>query len=1110
MKNDPAAHPLGSLLQLGWKYARDAMFVADCQTGLLVDFNPAAEKVTGYSRAELIGMHQSLLHPEAERGPVQDAFCAATTAPQGIEGLHLLCKDGSRRPVSISSSEPFEADGRQLTIGTFRDLSSLREAEKASGLLASIVESSQDAICSMDGNGTILSWNHQSELLHGYSSQEAIGKNLSMLVPRERRLKLKGIFKTVFSGGVVKPFEGISIQKGGNRIEVSVSFSSVRSRSGEILGCSAVLRDIRERKQSERALAESEDRFKTVLEGSGSVMLMIDPVSGRMVAANRAAAEFYGYARRQMAGMPMSQLDPNRSETMLHDLKKAAGRKHSHLFRTHSLCSGEEREVEIYSSPCIVNGETLLYAIVHDISERKQAESRLLDSEDRYRATFEQAPIGILHTSLEGRLLHCNARFAELVGYSLEEISTLSIQQLTYPEDRGKSAELFNQLLSGAPSVPSFEKRFVRKDGSLVWARLTLAIRRDNAGEVVHCITLVEDISARKAAEQHLARMQEALEASEKRFRGVFHTSLDALDICRLEDGKFIEVNQAFVDLSGFDREQVLGRTAQELNMWANPGDRQKMVDLIRLNSGCHNLEMAFRRKNGETWWGLLSASAIEIDGVPCVQSAVRDISDIKAAREEIKLLAFYDPLTAVPNRRLFIERLQQSLLASTRTKTRRALLLIDLDHFKAVNDTLGHPAGDRLLEQVARRLTGSVRKTDTVARLGGDEFVVMLEDLGGNLEDAATPARRVAETILQALSQPFMLGGHECLSGASIGITVFGKHPIAVNELLQQADFALYQAKSAGRNKLRFFSPALQAAANHRAEMEEQLRHAVQSNEFLLHYQPQMEKGRLIGVEALVRWRHPQCGLLLPDEFIRLAEETRMILPLGNWILDATCKQAALWAMRKETAPLRLGVNISGAQIHQRDFVQQALAAIERTGADPGMLMLQLTEATLADDTSETVAKMMELKSHGFKFALSGFGAGHSSLSYLQRLPLDQLKLDGSFIQDIVADATSGAICQTIVSLALTLGLSVVAEGVETVEQRDLLAGMGCHAHQGSLYSPPTPLKEVQARLGVCRMCDLNLQCFQSESEVNPSWQRECEAASFLRKMPSLAVLPG
>jgi len=1064
MNKNLSAHDLGPLLESGWEYARDAMVVADCQTGFLIEANPAAEKVTGYSRLELIGMHMSLLHPEAERGPVQQAFRQTAFGPAKDEGFHLLCKDGRCLPVSLSSTRPFETEGRLLTIGILHDISNVREAEKTSALLASIVESSQDAIYSMDRDGTILTWNRQSELLYGYSSQEAIGQNISILVPPARRYRLKGIFDTIISGGVVRPFEAFNLDKNGSLIDVSIGVSAVRNQSGEIDGCSAVIRDIRERRQAERALAESETRFINIFEESGSVMLLIDPSNGQIVAANRAASEFYGYTRDQMTGMPISRINARAAEAILSDLDRAAGRKQNHLFLTHRLCSGAEREVEVYSSPFEVNNKPLIYSIVHDISERKQAELRLLDSEERYRATFEQAPIGILHTSLEGRFLRCNACFAAITGYSVEDISAMDFEQITHTEDLGKSIEMFNQLRSDVSSIPSFEIRYIRKDGAQVWVRLTLAVRRDSQGKLLHGITLVEDISARKAAEQHLAETRKALAASEARFRSVFQTSLDALNISRLDDGTFIEVNHAFLDLSGFAREEVLGRTSLELGMWADPDDRLKMLDAIRVNSGCLNLEMPFRRKNGDICWGLMSASAIEIDGIPCIQSAVRDTTDLKAAREEIKILAFYDPLTEVPNRRLFIERLQQSLVASTRTKTRRALLSIDLDNFKTVNDTLGHPIGDLLLQEVARRLTASVRKTDTVARLGGDEFVVMLQNLGGNLEDAATHARHVAESILNALGQPYMLDGRECLSGASIGITLFGNHPTSVDEILQQADFALYQAKANGRNKLHFFSPALQAAANDRAAMEEDLRQAVKDSQFVIYYQPQIENRRLTGVEALVRWNHPARGLLLPGEFIPLAEETGLILPLGNWVLEAACRQAAEWAKQKETARLTVAVNISPAQICQPDFVQQVLATIQRTGADPGNLMLELTETALAADTDDIVAKMLELKAHGFRFALDDFGTGYSSLSYLKRLPLNQLKLDCSFVQAILVDVTSSAIAQTIVFLGLALGLKVIAEGVETVEQRDFLKRLGCHSFQGYLFSPPLSLKEFQS----------------------------------------------
>ena len=443
-----------------------------------------------------------------------------------------------------------------------------------------------------------------------------------------------------------------------------------------------------------------------------------------------------------------------------------------------------------------------------------------------------------------------------------------------------------------------------------------------------------------------------------------------------------------------------------------------------------------------------------------------RELQRLKVANDEIRNLAFFDPLTGLPNRRLLLDRLRQALAASLRSKHKRALLFVDLDDFKTLNDTLGHHVGDLLLQEVGRRISSHTRESDTVARLGGDEFVVMLNDLSESKEEAAEQSKIVAKKILETIAEPYVLAGHECRSSSSIGITVFGEPHDSTNEVLQQADIAMYQAKAEGRNTMRFFAPALQAAVTARAALEDELRRGIKNGEFLLHYQPQVDRGVVIGAEVLVRWEHPQRGLQFPGAFISLAEETGLIVPLGDWILEAACQQIAAWGKRKDFPQIAVSVNISARQLRNPNFVADVLEILERTGANPGNLEMELTESMLVDNIEDVIAKMTELKSHGLRFSLDDFGTGYSSLAYLRRLPLDQLKIDQAFVQDILEDASCGAIAQSIISLSRAMGLSLIAEGVETEEQRDYLEGLGCSAFQGFLFSPPLPVDRFDALL--------------------------------------------
>ena len=484
------------------------------------------------------------------------------------------------------------------------------------------------------------------------------------------------------------------------------------------------------------------------------------------------------------------------------------------------------------------------------------------------------------------------------------------------------------------------------------------------------------------------------------------------------------------------------------------------VVELASVARAVHGGDLGVRAVLG----GPREIAAVAADFNAMIAAQHRDMTARKLAEDEIRHLAFEDPLTHLPNRRLLLDRLQQALASSARSNRLGALLLIDLDNFKTLNDTLGHDKGDLLLQQVGQRLAGCSREGDTVARLGGDEFVVLLEDLSETAEEAATQSEAAGEKILAALRLPYLLAGYENRSTPSIGVTLFSGHQNSIEDLLKQADLAMYQAKTAGRNMLRFFDPEMQAIVAERAALEVDLREAVRQQQFIVYYQPQVDgKGGLNGAEALVRWQHPRRGLVPPLEFIALAEETGLILPLGHWVLETACRQLALWAPQPAMAELSLAVNISARQLQQPDFVAQVQAVLASTGARPQRLKLELTESLLVHDVEGVVAKMSALKEHGVGFSLDDFGTGYSSLSALKRLPLEQLKIDQSFVRDILVDANDAAIARMVIVLAESMGLAVLAEGVETAAQQDFLASQGCHAYQGYLFSRPLPIEEFE-----------------------------------------------
>jgi diguanylate cyclase (GGDEF)-like protein/PAS domain S-box-containing protein len=556
------------------------------------------------------------------------------------------------------------------------------------------------------------------------------------------------------------------------------------------------------------------------------------------------------------------------------------------------------------------------------------------------------------------------------------------------------------------------------------------------------------------------ARRQTASQEQELRVAAAAFESQEGLIIT---DANLVilRVNGAFINIVGYPAEEVVGQDPGMFRSMRNGVDAYAEMRQAVLKTGTWQGELWTRRKNGETFPLWLTVTAVySADGdVTHYVFALVDITERKVAEDEIRNLAFYDPLTNLPNRRLLMDRLRHALATSARTAGQGALLFVDLDNFKKLNDTRGHDVGDLLLAQVAERLVRCLRDSDTVARLGGDEFVVLLEGLAATPIEAAERVETVSNKILATLNEPYLLDGKQEHSTPSIGVCFFQGQGVTVDDLLKQADLAMYQAKASGRNAIRFFDPKMQAVVSAHAALEADLRLALIEGQFILHYQNQVDRsGNVTGAEALVRWNHPERGMVSPGEFIPLAEETGLILPLGLWVLETACTQLRQWATEPETAHLKLAVNISVRQFHDVHFVDQVLDTLERTGADPRKLKLELTESLLLRDVDGVIAKMNILMAKGVSFSLDDFGTGYSSLSYLKRLPLEQLKIDQSFVRDIFVDSNDVAIVRAIVTLGQSLGLSVIAEGVETEDQRKFLEASGCHAFQGFLFGRPGP----------------------------------------------------
>lgn len=567
---------------------------------------------------------------------------------------------------------------------------------------------------------------------------------------------------------------------------------------------------------------------------------------------------------------------------------------------------------------------------------------------------------------------------------------------------------------------------------------------------------------------------QHAMLQEEKELAHLTLRSIGDGVICTNTAGLITRINEVAEALTGWSETDALGRELQEVFHVVDETTREPTVSLMArgMQNGqiCQPANhMRLIARDGREF--IIESSATHIMGqtgnILGMVHVFRDITERKQAEEHIHQLAFYDPLTQLPNRRLLLDRLAQGVAASARSERFGALLFIDLDNFKTLNDTIGHDVGDMLLIEVAKRLRDATREADTVARLGGDEFVVMLENLGDDRRRVTLDVEAVANKFLETLNRSYVLNKRHHHSTPSIGVTLFQGDVISVDELLKHADIAMYRAKAAGRNAVRFFEPAMQTYLEQRAALEADLRLALSQHQFLLYYQPQFDvERRIVGVEALVRWRHPILGMVSPVEFIPLAEEVGLILPLGQWVLETACRYLYQWQQQAHSRSLSMAVNISARQFRHPDFVALMREVIDSSGINPAGLKLEITESMMLEEVNDTILKMTELKRIGVSFSIDDFGTGYSSLSYLKRLPLDQIKIDKSFVRDVVDDGNDAVIVRAIIAIADSLGFATIAEGVETEAQRQCLSEQGCYHYQGYLFSQPLPGNELDALL--------------------------------------------
>lgn len=701
-----------------------------------------------------------------------------------------------------------------------------------------------------------------------------------------------------------------------------------------------------------------------------------------------------------------------------------------------------------------------------EIEERKKSQLAMQESESKLRilstqltSLIEAIPDAIFFKDDKGRLLITNESAKQLFKFhditwqgktNLELAATCPGMCLIHEKCFSDDEAAWNTR-----NLLVFEERIINEAGTRELEVRKAPIFKEN-GERKGLVVIVRDITDRSLTAQELRIADTAINSQE----GIVITDAN---------NRILRVNHAFTKLTGYSATEVIGKTPSIMKSGRHDKAFYQALWKDLIQNKYWQGEIWDRRKSGEIYpkWLTITVVTDPHGQITNYVGAFTDLSEHKDAEAAIYRLAFYDPLTDLPNRRLLIDRLALAITASVRSHHYGAILLIDIDNFKVINDTKGHGVGDQLLIYVAQRLKACVRQGDTVARLGGDEFMIMLEDLHTEIDKAAAQAEGAGEKVLEALNQPYLLDGHEHHSSASVGISLFQGTGLTSDEVIKYADTAMYEAKHAGRNALRFFDPGMQILLESRMTLESELRHALIDDQFKLYYQVQIDnKGRMLGAEVLLRWVHPQRGVISPLQFIPVAEETGLIVPIGDWVLRTACMQLMEWANEPLTKDLHLAVNVSARQFSQPDFVKQLCRILEQTNANATRLKLELTESLIMDNLTDAIKKMEALRMLGIRFSMDDFGTGYSSLSYLKKLPLTQLKIDQSFVADIITNQNDAIITQTIIGMANNLGLNVIAEGVETEEQRACLERQGCFVYQGYLFSKPVPLEEFKTLL--------------------------------------------
>lgn len=1074
-------------------------------------------KLTPQEYAEQEAHQLDCLEQGGRYGPYEKEYIRKDGArvPLQLNGMLVTGRDGQRYIWSIVEdiSERKLAEQR------------LQEDQER---LHDLIESAMDAIVSTDENQNILIFNHAAERMFGYRADDLIGQPLERLIPprfhathhhhveefgrtgiTSRTMDVPGIAKGLRANGKEFSFEASisQVEVGGRKVYTAIlrDISVRRQAEEEIKGSQALLEAISQAQSQFIIGSEHRATFDSLLkilldysrseygfigevfhDAEGAPYLKTHAITN--IAWNEETRALY--AKHVSQGLEFRNLNTLFGAVMITGQvvisndplsdPRAGGLPPGHpamsaflgipLYKGDALigmlgianrAGGYDKEFCEKLTPLVSTCTSLIVSRRVNLM-RMEAETALQHSEERLRQTICISGIGLFDLDHRTGEIYISQEMRMIFDIGPDEAATMAqLIECFDPADREKVIDALN--ISQSPAGDGYfalSPRITLHSGATRWlaVQFQTSFTNDERDRLpVRTICTVRDITQRRQNEEAL---QLAASVYQESHEGIVMTD---------ENNLILDVNPAFTQLTGYSLDEVRGKNP---SIFKSDKHDQKFYQTMwqSIQNDDHwQGEIWDRRKDGELQAKWLSISVIRRDDGRVFRylGQFSDVTEKKSKDELIWTQANFDALTNLPNRRLLMDRVKQSMSSSMRSGKHGALLSLDLDHFKLLNDTFGHGLGDLLLIEVARRLKACVREEDSVARLGGDEFIVVLNELSSHTDEAANQAELVAEKIRSELSLPYLLGELEYHNSCSIGIVIFRGHLDNEEELFSHVDTAMYQAKNKGRNMICFFDDSMQKTLEHRNELEKSLRVALTRHELSLHYQLQVDSdGSSIGVEALLRWQHPALGMVSPVQFIPVAEETGLILPIGQWVLETACAQLSQWKTDPRLSKLTIAVNVSARQFREPSFVSLVRETLRKSGANPKVLKLELTESLVLDNIEESIQKMLELKKIGVKFSMDDFGTGYSSLSYLSRLPIDQLKIDQSFVRDITTDQNDAAIVQTIIAMALSMGMDVIAEGVETIAQREFLELRGCLAYQGYLYAKPLPIDELISKL--------------------------------------------